>query len=161
MNGIYTRNEFETFENRLDKNQKYGYKRWERVKNQFQEWDLSFEFLYITDAKKVYQNNSLAYKHIEKDKRKKFLDIPKSKHLLDEEIEFCSPDRIILLGDAPLELLDKSRNYASVVDHDNPIFINNRMCIVSPFPSSRSKSQPRFEQRLANATRLIRANDAF
>ncbi|MBU2109908.1 hypothetical protein KKB71_03090 [Patescibacteria group bacterium] len=124
-----------------------------RVENQFIEWRIDFNFLYITDASKVYKKGS---------RKNHDFDKEKSKELLEAEIEFCNPDLTILLGKSPLLLLDKTKNYASVVESGELILLNNKKCIVAPFfigngpaGNNRGKRTLGFERRLEIATNLI------
>ncbi|MGA8941651.1 MAG: uracil-DNA glycosylase family protein [Thermoactinomyces sp.] len=147
--------EYAQYNDRLDHNHCYRYRSWKMVKEYLLKWKLDFDYLYITDARKVYKPDSLQYKNIDRQKRRKYFHESKCKKLLEAEIDFCNPDLIILLGAPSLRLLDKNRKYAAIVDNNEPILINQRKAIVAPFPSSLSKTQPRFSERMANATKLI------
>lgn len=147
--------EYAQYNDLLDHNQSYRYRSWKMVKEHLIKWELDFDFLYITDARKVYKPDSLQYKNIDRQKRRKYFSESKCKKLLEAEIDFCDPDLIILLGAPPLKLLDRNRKYAAIVDNNEPILINQRKTIVAPFPSSLSKTQPRFSERMASATELI------
>lgn len=87
-----------------------------------EECKLNLDFLYITDAKKVYQDNSW----------KKF-DYRQSQKLLEEEIKFCQPDVIIFLGSAGLELLEEKRKLADYYQSNEAIKIKGIDCFVFPF----------------------------
>jgi hypothetical protein len=78
------------------------------------------------------------------------------KELLEAEIEFCNPDLIVLLGTLPLCILDKTKNYASVVKNSKEILIKGKKCVVSPFLIGNGLTQPNFKKRLEIATNLIR-----
>ncbi|MBA4603423.1 hypothetical protein [Thermoactinomyces mirandus] len=151
--------EYAEYNDRLDHNQKYRYRSWKMVREHLIKWNLDFDFLYITDARKVYKPDSLQYKNIDRQKRRKYFNEALSKRLLEAEIDFCKPDLIILLGAPPLKLLDRNRKYAAIVDNNEPILIKQRKTIVAPFPSSLSKTQPRFTERMSSATKLILAKD--
>ena len=88
------------------------------------ECELNLDFLYITDAQKVYQDNSW----------KKF-DHDQSKILLEEEINFCQPDVIIFLGGSGLELLAERRKLADYYQSNENIKINGIDCFMFPFPT--------------------------
>ncbi len=118
---------------------------WKKVKTTLTEWGVDFDFLYMTDASKVYRNGSW----------EKF-DTAKSKELLEAEIEFCNPDLIILLGAPALKLLDETKEYRSAVESGELIFVKERRCVVSPFFIGNGCTQPNFEERLQTATRLIK-----
>ena len=90
-----------------------------------EECKLNLDFLYITDAKKVYQDNSW----------KKF-DYYQSQNLLEEEIKFCQPNVIIFLGNSGLELLtSKKWKLADYYKNDENIKIKGIDCFVFPFPT--------------------------
>jgi len=90
-----------------------------------EECKLNLDFFYITDAKKVYQDNSW----------KKF-DCHQSQNLLEEEIDFCQPDIIVFLGCSGLELLtNKKWKLADYYKSDEDIKIKGIDCFVFPFPT--------------------------
>lgn len=90
-----------------------------------EECKLNLNFLYITDAKKVYQDSSW----------KKF-DRHQSQKLLEEEINFCQPDAIIFLGSAGLNLLlGKTKKLADYYQNGEEIKIRGIDCFVFPFPT--------------------------
>ena len=89
-----------------------------------EECRLNLDFIYLTDAKKVYQNNSW----------KKF-DYYQSKNLLEEEINFCQPDVIIFLGGSGPELLAKKLKLSDYYQSNENIKINGIDCFVFPFPT--------------------------
>ena len=129
----------------------FGFNSWSKIRNQLVEWGIDFNFLYITDASKVYKKGS----------RKDWdFDREKSKELLEAEIEFCKPDLIILLGGQPLCLLDKTKNYASVVESGIPLLIKGKKCVVAPFFIGNgpvgNKGGKGFKKRLEIATILIK-----
>ncbi len=92
-----------------------------------EECKLNLDFLYITDAKKVYENNS----------RKKFDDY-QSQALLEKERNFCHPDAIIFLGRSGLELLTgKKWKLIDYYQDNENIKIKGIDCFVFPFPTGR------------------------
>jgi len=111
------------------------------------EWGIDFDFLYITDASKVFKKGSW---------QDRDFDRKKSKDLLGAEIEFCNPDLIILLGSQPLHLLTETKNYAFAVESGKPIFIKGKKCVVSPFFIGNGPAQPNFKKRLKIASHLIK-----
>ncbi len=147
MPDISSEQEYRKFTNQLNAQKPFSFHSWSTIKNQLIEWDMDFNFLYITDAMKVYNKGSW----IDRD-----FDQEKSKKLLDAEIELCNPNLIILLGASPLHLLDSAKNYAFVADSGKSILINGRKCIVVPFLIGNGRTQPNFEKRLEMATSLIK-----
>ena len=122
-----------------------------KVIDQFIEWGIDFDFLYITDASKVYKEGSWKDKDFDKTKSKKLLEL---------EIEFCKPDLIILLGAQPLNLLDKTKNYNSIIESGKSILVNDKKCVVAPFfigngPAG-NKNGRGFKKRLEIASNLIK-----
>lgn len=120
---------------------------WNKVRKQLIEWNIDFDFLYITDASKVYKKGSL---------KDKDFDRGKNKELLESEIEFCNPDLIILLGEQPLNLLYKTKSYSSVVEGGKSILVKGKKCVVAPFFIGQGRTQKNFKGRLEIATNLIR-----
>ncbi len=92
-----------------------------------EECKLNLDFLYITDAKKVYQDNS----------REKFDDC-QSQNLLKEEVNFCQPNVIIFLGLSGLELLTgKKWKLIDYYQSNEDIKIKGIDCFVFPFPTGK------------------------
>ncbi len=90
-----------------------------------EECRLNLDFLYITDAKKVYKNNSW----------EKF-DHSQSRTLLEEEINICQPNVIVFLGGAGLRLLTKKqRKMADYYQSDENIKLYGISCLLFPFPT--------------------------
>jgi len=139
--------EYKKYTSRLNTEKLFSFQSWRKIKDQFAEWDINFDFLYITDAMKVYKKGSWGDRDFDKEKSKK---------LLEAEIEFCNPNFTILLGASPLYLLDNTKNYASIADGGKPILINRRKCIVAPFLIGNGRMQTNFEKRLEAATNLIK-----
>ena len=148
---INNEDEYKKYINPSGKGKHFSFNSWNKIKSQLNEWKVDFDFLYITDTSKVYKEGS--WKDWDFDKQK-------SKKLLEAEIEFCNPDLIILLGKPTLNLLDETKNYASVVEGGKPILIKNKKCVVAPFffgngPSGNSHGKG-FKKRLEIATNLIK-----
>jgi hypothetical protein len=144
MNNVKDKNDYEEFCRRLSSNQRFRYASFNRIRDQFREWGLDFDYLFITDAAKVYKQDS----------RKSF-DRGLSKRLLIQEIEFCNPDLIILLGNAPLKLLREDLSYSDTVEMGKFIEVRGKKAVVTPFPSGNGLSQTNYSQRMTNATNLI------
>jgi hypothetical protein len=122
-----------------------------KVFEQFKGWNIDSDFLYLTDASKVYKNNSWKDRDFDKER---------SKDLLNAEIDLCGSDAIILLGAQPLILLDKKINYSSSVEAGKLVTIGKNKCIVAPFFIGNGPSGNRwglgFKKRLEIATKLIK-----
>ncbi|MFH1423497.1 MAG: hypothetical protein ABIG29_00885 [Candidatus Nealsonbacteria bacterium] len=138
---------YKEYTDQLDTKKPFTFDSWNKIKTQLIKWNIDFDFLYITDAAKVYKKGS--WKDRDFDKQK-------SKELLEAEIEFCNPNLIILLGTLPLCLLDKTKNYASVIENGKPLLIRGRKYVVSPFLIGNGPTQPNFKRRLEMATSLIK-----
>jgi len=120
------------------------------VIKQFDQWNIDFDYLYITDACKVYNYNSWKDRDFDRDK---------SKLLLEAEIELCNPNLIILLGSSPLRLLGVD-NYSEAVESGKSIIINGQTCVAAPFFIGQGPSGNRnglgFKRRLEIASNLIK-----
>jgi len=131
-------------------------------KGDFQEgWGLNIDFLYITDARKVYEENSWADRDF---------DEKKSKELLESEIDFCKPDLLIILGAPGVDLLLGKGRYNNMIEEmcENKEYINIeninvKKCVIVPFfvgsgpgGNERCKIKYGFKERLETATKLIR-----
>ena len=81
--------EYRKYASKQNPKKSFSFNSWSRIKRQLIEWNIDFDFLYITDAMKVYKRESWKYRDFDKEK---------SKELLKVEIEFCNPDIVILLG---------------------------------------------------------------
>jgi hypothetical protein len=146
MQSVNNEAEFRGVYHRLEEGyQRFGYGNWSKIKEMITDWGIGFENMFITDAAKVYRENS----------NDKF-DLKKSKELLKKEIEFCKPDKLILLGSRPLDLLTKEYNYATVVDQAEVVKIEGIKTVVCPFPTGNGRSQKNFCQRMDNSRRLIK-----
>lgn len=135
---------YEEYLSRLDTPWLFPYRTWNQLRNQLDEWRIDLDFLYVTDAGKVYQGGSRSR-----------VDMHQSKSLLEREIEICKPDLVILLGDFSLKLLKDDIDYPSVVDQGEYITIGQYRTVVSPFPAGQGYTQRNFHTRLNHAARLI------
>jgi len=124
----------------------FSFTSWDTMKEiLLQKWRLNPDFLYITDASKVYNINSGDF------------DAELSQKLLEEEIEFCNPNLLILLGSAPLKLLNSHLQYKEIVESKKIIKIKGINCVVAPFPIGRGRTQKSFKKKIEIATKKIRA----
>jgi hypothetical protein len=146
---INTKSRYKKYTDKLKTKKSFSFNSWNRIKTQLINWNIDLDFLYITDAAKVYKKGSWEDRDF---------DRQKSKELLEAEIEFCDPDLIILFGTLPLCLLDKTKNYASIVENGKEILIKDKKCVVVPFLIGNGPTQPNFKKRLDRATSLIRQN---
>lgn len=141
----YFPDEFDGLLNEINKGRR------RKIKEQLTDWDIDVDFLYITDASKVFKNGSWEDWDFDREKCKK---------LLESEIEICKPDLIILLGSQPLRLLDENKKYSVVVEAGKTILIKNINCVVAPYFFGNGPVGNRggkgFEERLKIATDLIR-----
>ncbi len=122
----------------------FVFESWERIKKRFIEWGIDFDYIYITDGKKIYKENP---------RKDGCFDIFKSKELLEAEIDLCNPDLIITLGKSSLELLDGKQIYRFTVG--KKIKIKEKLCVASPFLTGQGISQPNFNERLSAARKAI------
>ena len=145
MQQIKSRQEYEHYCGKLDMfYQKFKFGSWLNVLKTLTEWKIDLDNLFITDASKVYMEES----------DKKF-DKIKSKELLIREIKLCSPDILILLGDIPFNLLSKDYTFAEVVDNARLLEIEGIKTVVSPFPTGLGRTRKDFRPRMNKTTALI------
>lgn len=104
---------------------------------------LGLEHLYITDASKVYKKGSWKDKDFNKFQ---------SKELLEQEIDICNPDLIVLLGKNAMELLGFKERF-SEVNGRTIITRNNKPYIIATFPS---RANPSYKSRAEITKMLIR-----
>jgi len=139
---------YKKFESNLVKSGNSFCNSWNTVKKLFTEWGIDFDFLYITDASKVYSDNS--WDDFD-------FNTEKSLELLKSEIEICNPDLIILLGRTPFLLLDKNhaKNYSDITKNGKIIKIMDKRCIVSPFPIGCGRTQKDFKLKIEKVRKLL------
>lgn len=147
MSSVDTKSKYKEYTDKLKTKKSFRFNSYNGIRTQLIKWNINLDFLYFTDAAKVYKNGSWKNKDFDKQK---------SKELLEAEIDFCNPDLIILFGALPLRLLDETKNYASVIDKGKPILIKNKKCVVTPFFIGNGPTQPGFKRRLDMATSLIK-----
>ncbi|MBU2633267.1 hypothetical protein KJ751_02055 [Patescibacteria group bacterium] len=135
---LHTKEEYCKFIDRRGMNTSFAYNSWKKIFDQINDWMIDLDFCYITDASKVYKKSSW---------KNRDFDHQKSKELLEEEIVFCNPDVVILLGAQSLSLVDSNKNYAETVEAGKSFLFNGRKCIVSPFLSGNGPSQKNFKER--------------
>lgn len=143
---IKSEDDYKCYTSQLNDTDLFKFNSWYKVYNQLSNWKLDLSCCFITDAAKVYRHGS--WKDRDFDKQR-------SKELLLEEIEACKPNLIIILGSAPLILLNPDLRYADIIDSGKIINISNIKCIVSPFFIGMGITQLNFKERLAIASRLI------
>lgn len=144
--------EAQYFSNEFDNSECFDKSRRKIIKEQLAKWDINIDFMYITDAKKVFKNGSW---------KDRDFDEEKSKKLLEAEIEICNPDLIILLGGKSLGLLDKNQKYGITVESGKTILIKDKKFVVAPYffgqgPTGNSRGGKGFVERLRIATDLIK-----
>jgi len=149
FDNIATRIDLMSFSRRLDTPyQTFRYASYDRMRRQMTEWGLDLDFVFITDAAKVYRKGSW---------RDRDFDRQRSRRLLKDEVELCRPDLIVLLGAAGLSLLRPELRYEAAVENGKYISIGEVKSIVAPFPIGQGLTQLNFAARMATATNLIRA----
>ena len=135
------------FENRVHAKRSFFHS-WNTFRKQLDAWSIDLDFLYVTDAKKVYASGSW---------KDRDFDIEQSKALLKAELQMCAPDLIILLAASPLRLLDLHARYASAVTSESQLVFCGAKTVVAPFFIGQGKAQKQFKERMNAATRRIRA----
>ncbi len=144
---VNSKDEYIKFTQGLDSENPFVFKSWETMRKQLLDWNIDLRFCYITDASKVYKDDSWKDKDFDK---------PKSKTLLEAEIEFCNPDLVILLRSSPLFLVDPTQNYARAVEAGKMLHFGNRKYVIAPFPIGQGRTQSNFKKRLEIASSLIK-----
>ena len=142
---VSSKDEYIKFTQRLDSKNLFAFNRWETMQKQLLDWNIDLQFCYITDASKVHKDDSW-----------KSFDKPKSKTLLEAEIEFCNPDLVILLGASPLFLIDPTQNYAQAVEAGKLLQFGGRKYVVVPFPIGQGRTHKNFKKRIEIASSLIK-----
>jgi len=142
---VNSKDEYIKFTQGLDSKNLFAFNRWETTRKQLLDWKIDLKFCYITDASKVYKNDSW-----------KDFDKQKSKALLEAEIEFCNPELVILLGASPLFLIDPTQNYAHAVEAGKLLQFGDRKYVVAPFPIGQGRTHKNFKKRLEIASSLIK-----
>lgn len=108
---------------------------WMMAKELFEECGIDYDFMYITDGRKV-ERKSLSQKKLEHDSE-----------ILKAEIEICNPDVIIILGYVGLFVLNSPQKKVTeiLMQEDTSVWIEDKKgdywklkkrFMVAPFPSS-------------------------
>ena len=145
---INNKDGYEKYTSSLENKKLFIYNNWQKIYNQFLRWNINLDCCYITDASKVYKNES--YKDGD-------FDIKKSRELLCKEIEICKPNLIILLGRPPLKLLFPKVKYEDAVENGVCLHFNDSKVVVAPFISGQGLTQKNYRGRLEIATNLIKS----
>lgn len=141
--------EFRTYDDQVHAARPGGrsfYASWRIVRDQLRAWNIDLDFLYLTDAKKVYTEGSW--------EDRDFDDV-RSRELLKAEIELCDPDLLILLGRSPLAAVDEHLSYADILERKTIISVCGKTCIVAPFFFGMGRTQSGFREKMRTATELI------
>lgn len=141
---VETESEYDSYAAKLENPSLFRYSSWSSMKNLLKEWRIDPEFTYVTDAAKVYRLNSW---------KDGDFDIQGSAKLLWEEIAFCRPDLIILLGQRPLQLIDNERKYREVVG--TSFLQKNFTFVVAPFPIGQGRTQRGFKEKMIRTADTI------
>jgi hypothetical protein len=154
---------------------------WDTVKNLLREASVDLDFLYITDGKKVYPEESLQYKNSPYDsdlerkakekKRKSMIQSTAKRHkeinarLLKSEIKFCNPDVIVVLGGVGLSLLDVPKKITELLENDTysvyiedftTMYWTGRKSIeIAPFPSGSNNGLLEYRSRAIRSIRSV------
>ncbi|HHU31831.1 MAG TPA: hypothetical protein GXZ50_04110 [Clostridia bacterium] len=141
---IQSQSEYMSFINSINNKQSFSFNSWNIFRTQFSQWGLNLDYLYVTDAAKVYKmDNNTSF------------DKDKSRRLLKQEIEICNPDLIIMMGSSSFDLLTKGLKFGEVVESGRTISVQGIKCVVCPFISGQGVTQKRFKEKLAKATETI------
>ena len=142
---IENRDVYKRFCTELHEKKTFRYASYNQMKQLLlNDWKMGLDFLYITDAAKVY------------DPQTHQIDESLSKELLEAEIALCDPKLIILLGNRPLKLLDSQLRFAECVDGGRFLTICGRRTVIAPFPIGMGRSRPEFPRRIAVANELVK-----
>jgi hypothetical protein len=124
----------------------FGFNSYTSVRNKLIDWGINFDFLYITDAAKVYKYGSW---------KDNDFDFEKSQKLLKDEIKLCNPNLIILLGWKALRILDEKLSFKNIVENRSYLKIDDIQIVVAPFLCGQGLVQINFKNRFENAKYLI------
>lgn len=102
-----------------------------------------FGSIFLTDAMKVYKDGSWAIGDF---------DLVKSRQLIQDEIDFCKPDLIVILGQKSCSLI-LNENYSEVVAR-KILSRDGRNYLIGPFPSNQS-NKDLFNKRREETLELI------
>jgi hypothetical protein len=116
------------------------------IRNKLDDWGINKDFIYITDAAKVYTYGS---------KKDNDFDWEKSSQLLQEEINICNPNLIVLLGWKALRILDNKLNFKDCADKHSFVQIVGKQVVVAPFLCGQGLGHSNFKKRYENAKYLI------
>nr|WP_259548290.1 uracil-DNA glycosylase family protein [Heyndrickxia oleronia] len=135
------------FYNHLPK-KTFGYNSYQDILFALSSWQLNIDFLYLTDARKVYKSNNLP-------KNQQKIDKVASYEFIKKEIEIVQPHLIYLLGSQAFTLFGyKGELFAEYVGKKF-IEIENIPAIVAPFVTGQGKSNKRrFIERFDNTQSL-------
>lgn len=136
---------------------------WGKVKELLNDCNINLDYTYITDARKVYPVESIKYKESKSDDkeiveykrkaRRKLLINRKNdainKELIEQEIKFCKPDVIIILGNAGLNLLDRNLKLTDILEGDSVIYKETKKYFICPFPSNANAIYNKYKNKSA------------
>lgn len=135
------------FYNNLPK-RTFGYNSYQDILFALNSWQVDLDFLYLTDARKIYKANNLP-------KEQQKIDKVASYEFIKKEIEIVHPHIIYLLGSQAFTLFgNKGELFAEYVGK-KIIEIENIPAIVAPFVTGQGKSnKQRFVERFKNTQAL-------
>lgn len=139
--------EYISFTKNLKVNKPFSFKSYIGVRQKILSMNIDFDYVFLTDAAKVYKENPSP---------NDLFDQIKSKELLIEEINYCKPNLILILGSKPLSLLMKNLSYRDCVENQSYLNFKGIKCVVSPFICGQGLAQKNFKERFANASFLMK-----
>ncbi|WP_400244990.1 hypothetical protein AB3U99_01280 [Niallia sp. JL1B1071] len=137
------------FYNHLPK-KTFGYNSYQDVLFALNSWQVNLDFLYLTDARKVYEANNLSKEHQKIDKVTSF-------EFIKKEIEFIKPQLIYLLGAQSFTLFGYKREQFSEYVGSKIIEIEHIPTIVAPFITgngNKGSNKERFVKRFEGTQAL-------
>lgn len=126
----------------------FGYTSYRDVLFALNSWQVDIDFLYLTDARKIYKSNNLP-------KEQQRIDKVASYEFIKKEIETVQPHLIYLLGSQAFTLFGYKRELFAEYVGKKTIAIENTPAIVAPFVTGQGKSnKDRFNGRFENTQSL-------
>lgn len=137
------------FYNHLTK-KTFSYNSYQEVFFALNTWQIDLDFLYLTDARKIYKTNNLP-------KKQQKIDKVASYEFIKKEIEIVQPNIIYLLGSQAFTLFGYKRDLYTEYVGKKIIWIENTAAIVAPFVTgngNKGSNKDRFYERFKNTEAL-------
>jgi hypothetical protein len=128
----------------------FGYSSYQDVLFALNSWQVDLDFLYLTDARKLYKANNLP-------KKQQKIDKVASYDFIKKEIEIVQPHLIYLLGSQAFTLFGYKRELYAEYVGKKIIEIENTPAIVVPFVTgngNKGSNKDRFVERFENTQAL-------